>query len=117
MRKTFLTTSFRPTSLKKSINDLLIAFFKEWSWTIAWSLFCAISLEVALKARENEYKELQQERISLESQLKEAAKLNEKYLHEMNSQSDPAWIELVLMRKLGLVPEGQTKIVFKSKDH
>jgi hypothetical protein len=32
---------------------------------------------------------------------------------ELASVSDPEWIELVLMRKLGVVPEGQTKVYFK----
>lgn len=31
---------------------------------------------------------------------------------EINSQSDPAWVELMLMKNLGLVPEGQIKVFF-----
>ena len=34
-------------------------------------------------------------------------------LLQINSQSDPAWIEQVLMLRLGLTPEGQTKVFFK----
>lgn len=30
------------------------------------------------------------------------------------SQQDPAWIELTLMKGLGLVPEGQQKILFSN---
>lgn len=30
------------------------------------------------------------------------------------SQSDPAWIQLTLMKGLGLVPEGQLKVYFQS---
>lgn len=118
MRKTFFTTHFRlkqPSTLKKNINDRLISFCKEWSWTITWILFCAICLEYALQEREKEYRELQNERISLENQLKDAMSLHTKLLQEMNSQTDPAWIELVLIKKLGLVPEGQKKIVFVPK--
>ncbi len=33
-------------------------------------------------------------------------------LEEIASQEDPAWIERVLIRRLGVVPEGQTKVVF-----
>jgi len=32
------------------------------------------------------------------------------------SQDDPEWIELVLKEKLGLVPEGETKVIFLKKD-
>ena len=31
---------------------------------------------------------------------------------QINSQKDPAWIELTLMKGLGLVPEGQLKVYF-----
>lgn len=34
-------------------------------------------------------------------------------MQQINSQSDPLWIERVLMKGLGLVPEGQKKILFK----
>ena len=33
-------------------------------------------------------------------------------LRQINSQNDPAWIELMLMKEMGLVPEGQTKVFF-----
>lgn len=118
MRKAFFTTHFRPnfrSSLKKNINDKLIAICKEWSMTAAWTLFCVICLEYALQARENEYKELQSERISLQLQRDQAVLLHASLQQEINSQTDPAWIELVLMKKLGLVPEGQKKIIFVPK--
>lgn len=31
---------------------------------------------------------------------------------QIHSQKDPAWIELILMKGLGLVPEGQLKVYF-----
>jgi len=33
---------------------------------------------------------------------------------ELASASDPAWVELSLMRRLGVVPEGQVKVHFSS---
>jgi hypothetical protein len=36
----------------------------------------------------------------------------EDLLLQVNSQSDPAWIQLTLMKGLGLVPEGQKKVYF-----
>lgn len=35
---------------------------------------------------------------------------------QLNSQHDPAWIELTLMRCLGVVPEDQTKVYFYDLD-
>jgi len=34
-------------------------------------------------------------------------------LLQIQSQKDPQWIELVLRRRLGLIPEGQTKVYFE----
>ncbi len=34
-------------------------------------------------------------------------------LLQVNSQNDPAWIEMVLMKELGLVPEGHVKVYFE----
>ena len=39
----------------------------------------------------------------------------EDLLLQINSQSDPAWIQLTLMKGLGLVPEGQSKVYFYSE--
>lgn len=41
----------------------------------------------------------------------------EDLLLQINSQSDPAWIRLTLMKGLGLVPEGQLKVYFYSDDN
>ena len=42
---------------------------------------------------------------------------NEKEYLELKiaSQDDPAWIEMVLMRDLGVVPEGYLKVQFSGK--
>lgn len=48
----------------------------------------------------------------IKEQLKEEQQLQAALLQEQNSQSDPAWVELVLKRELGLVSEKETKIIF-----
>ena len=47
-------------------------------------------------------------------QIEKALLLQEKedLLLQVNSQSDPAWIQLTLKKGLGLVPEGQKKVYF-----
>jgi len=42
-----------------------------------------------------------------------AMEKNEDYHLRLASQSDPAWIEMILMRDLGVVPEGFLKVHFK----
>ncbi len=53
------------------------------------------------------------EHLDLLTREKESAqRTQEDLILQMNSQSDPAWVELVLKRRLGLVPEGQLKVYF-----
>lgn len=35
---------------------------------------------------------------------------------QIHSQSDSDWIEMVLKKRLGLVPEGQMKVYFKTEE-
>jgi len=57
--------------------------------------------------------------LALESHLQQLSEERQQLLQEneelqlnINSQSDPAWVELTLMKGLGLVPEGQVKVYF-----
>lgn len=52
----------------------------------------------------------QQDRLLREKEL--AMRLNEDLSLQINSQSDPEWIQLTLMKGLGLVPEGYLKVYF-----
>jgi hypothetical protein len=52
--------------------------------------------------------------LEIEKQL--ALQEREDLLLQIASQSDPAWIELVLMKGLGLVPKGYKKVYFKRED-
>jgi len=35
---------------------------------------------------------------------------------QISSQNDPAWVELTLMKQLGVVPDGQRKVYFKKDE-
>ena len=88
-----------------------IVFIKSW-WVIAFLLLCAIFYEQGLKQRDVLYQQLTDQWTSLQKE-KEQALLHQQSLQlQINSQSDVAWIELTLMRELGLVPEGQQKVFF-----
>lgn len=68
--------------------------------------------EQGINTRDLEFAKLQEHKFDLEKQKKEALKLQQQLILEINSQSDPAWVELVLIKVLGLLPEGQTKVYF-----
>lgn len=47
---------------------------------------------------------------------KSALQLEEERMREeITSQSDPAWVEMVLIKKLGYVPKGSSKILFSGR--
>lgn len=49
----------------------------------------------------------------MEIELSQALQNKEDLQLRIASQNDPAWIEMVLIRELGVVPEGFLKVHFK----
>lgn len=73
-----------------------------------------IVLETSLKKVELEESALLNQLNGLKIKIEEA-KTHQNYLtRQINSQSDPSWIEMVLKKELGMVPEDQIKIYFPS---
>lgn len=84
---------------------------RSW-WVILFALICAIVYEHALGRQIILYKGLQERLNELETEKKQALNVKENLLYQINSQSDHDWIELTLMKGLGLVPEDQVKVFF-----
>lgn len=62
------------------------------------------------------YKELVLRKRSLEKQ-RDLASLETQELELLiKSYSDPKWLEMVLMKGLGMVPQGQLKVYFKKEE-
>lgn len=87
---------------------------KSW-WTILFFLVCFFAYDQAAKRRNREELALQEKYQQLLLAKEEALAIQEELKREIESQNDQSWIELVLMQKLGLVPEGQKKVHFVSK--
>jgi hypothetical protein len=88
----------------------------EWvrSWWVV--LFCiAISaVHLHFLKLQKEGIQTQKERLmSMQREKLAAIALRDDLKERIASQSDPAWIEMVLMRDLGVVPEGFLKVHFK----
>ncbi len=94
--------------LQKLIQYL---FIESW-WVIAFILICAVFYEQGLKSRDSLFQHLTDQWISLQKEKEEALFQQQNLKLQINSQSDLAWIELTLMKGLGLVPEGQQKVYF-----
>lgn len=96
----------------KQINRVFEQLFLQSWWVVLFGLISFMLFEQGMKIRDTEYAKLQEQYVDLERQKKEALALQDKLMLEINSQSDPAWVELMLMKGLGLVPEGQIKVFF-----
>lgn len=101
--------------LSLSITFFERLFFKYW-WVVLFCLLCAIFYEQQRKKIDLEYSKLHQQLVKLQNIKLEKLKVQEDLLLKVNSQSDPNFVELLLMKELGVVPEGQTKIFFNNDD-
>jgi hypothetical protein len=86
-------------------------FVKSW-WVFAFLIFCAVLFEQGLKERDRHYQQLDEQLLTLKLQKYVALQKQEDLQRQINSQSDLAWIELTLMKGLGLVPDGEEKVYF-----
>lgn len=86
-------------------------FFRSW-WVIIFLLLCAILYEQGIKETNRHYQQLNEQQIALQIEKQKALEKQQDLKCQINSQSDLAWIELTLMKGLGLVPEGEQKVYF-----
>lgn len=94
---------------------IYLFIIRSW-WVIAFLLGCFLIYEQGLQKREHHYQQLKEQLISLQQEKNRALDKQEHLQLRFNSQSDPAWVELILMKELGLTPEDQQKVYFYSEN-
>lgn len=87
------------------------AFIRSW-WVYVFILLCYMLYEQGLRSRNHDFNKLSAQLETLQKEKKELLAKQEELLLQINSQSDPAWVELTLMKGLGLSPEGASKYYF-----
>lgn len=94
-------------------KSLIEKIFFRWYWVIIFSLTCLLFYEQTEKQRHLFFKELKikQEKLLLENRA--ALRLHEELLLHIQSQEDPEYIRLTLMKVLGVVPKGSRKFFFR----
>lgn len=103
----------KKASLKKQIYKVCI--LDSW-WVWGFALLCYFLYNGGIKKKQETYATLQARMMELQAQKLAMLEIQENLLLEINSESDPAWVELTLMRRLGMVPEGQKKVYFKNNE-
>lgn len=92
-------------------NIFEVIFVRSW-WVIAFVFLCLIFYEQGLRNRKFLSDQLTQELADCRLQKSQALKEQQDLESQINSQSDLAWLELMLIKGLGVVPEGYQKVYF-----
>lgn len=91
---------------------------REWKsswWVVAFLLFTYMLAIKTSHDKEQKILDLTSQLAMLSAAKTEALLAQQRLSLEIESQTDPRWIEMVLMKKLGLVPQGQSKVRFKKE--
>lgn len=81
-------------------------------WVVFFALLCYVAYEQTLRLQAQQWMTLKAHVDALQAEKEAAMKLQKEFLAQVSSHQDPAWIEITLMKQLGLVPEGQKKVLF-----
>lgn len=101
--------------MAKSKNVFLKESKASW-WVGAFVLFTYMLALKTSHSKEEQIARLTEQLSSLTQEKSFALQSQYSLLTQIESQKDPLWIEMVLMKKLGVVPEGQIKVLFKKED-
>lgn len=86
-------------------------FFRN-GWVVTFFALCGtVYLHAALQ-KDRVHQDLSLQLKALNQQKIAVSEDQKELLLQIQSQSDPAWVEMCLKRNLGLVPEGQVKVYF-----
>ncbi|MGE5196222.1 MAG: hypothetical protein ACM3JI_02705 [Anaerolineae bacterium] len=101
------------SSIKNKIFDVLIVR-SWWMWLFIGACYLLYDHGMQKKGKAISQLHGRLKDLTLEKQKQEEEQ--HELLLELNSQSDPAWIQMVLMKGLGVVPEGQVKVYFQKEE-
>jgi hypothetical protein len=91
----------------------LIEIFRTHWWMVTFLSIIALFAWQGSQKQRHALLDLQTRFAAILQEKEAAASEYEDLLLQIRAQNDPDWVELVLMRRLGLVPEGQTKVYFE----
>ena len=91
---------------------LFRALFTDSWWVWLFALIAYATYDYATERQERHRTHLVAQVATKRTELAELAETHDYLECRIASQSDPAWMELVLMESLGVVPEGQQKVHF-----
>lgn len=82
-------------------------------WVLLFVSLCLFVYDQAAKKKKEEIAFLEKKLSHLNQEKETLLSQREDLKLRIASQKDPDWVELVLMKKLGVVPKGKLKVYFK----
>jgi len=98
--------------LINKVKEMRFPLLKEWGWVIFILSFCLFARAQAASFRHTQKTLLKNKIDLLGHQLYKKHKILHDSKLKLASLSDPEMIKLLLMENLGLIKEGQTKVIF-----
>lgn len=86
---------------------------KEWGWVVFVLCLCFFARAQAFSFRQNQIKILKQKIEFLNEAKLRKTQLLENSRLKIQSASDPEMVKLLLIKGLGLIKEGQIKVIFE----
>jgi len=90
-------------------------FLRSW-WTIVFLIICFVGYERLTHVQYEEYSRLENKLAALTEERKQLLLYQNNLQRQISSFNDYAWVELTLMKVLGMAPEGQIKVFFAQKE-
>ena len=97
---------------EKSIAQKL----KQSWWVFLFLAVSSLFYFQGMQGKNLAYRELTRRLNELEMEKALALSEQDDLKLQIQSQSDPAWIQMMLMKGLGMVPDGQVKVYFKKSE-
>ena len=96
----------------KLFEGLLV---RSW-WVFLFMGICYLFYSQGVEKKRRDHEQLLAKLMDLEKEKRRLGEEKEDLRLQVKSQNDPKWIEMTLMKGLGLVPEGQVKIYFEKNE-
>ena len=97
------------TRLEKAFEVLIL---RSW-WVLLFVAFAWLIYSHSMHKKKEALREITYRMAIMEEEKMRALEENEDLKLQLSSQNDPASIELILKKRLGVVPEGQIKVYFE----
>ena len=83
------------------------------AWLVAFAVLTFALYEQAKATVMKSIRRLEEKSALLQAEIADEEDMQQELKLQVASQSDPSWVELSLIKALGLVPEGYTKIYYE----